>query len=103
MTTYYRLYLGKQNAFVKECYEGGFIGADFGLHVDLTGQLPDSFQEFNVRFIPVLQQLEPSRNNRSAGLACGMLWTVAKYMDRELIKLVDGQEIAKWFEENKDS
>ena len=78
MTNYYRLYLGKQNVFASECHEGGFVGADYSIAQDLSNELPDNFRDFNAKFIPILQSVSPGRNNRSAGLACGMLWTIAK-------------------------
>jgi restriction system protein len=81
MTAYYRIYLGKQNVFARECYEGGFIGVDFGLNLDLSGRLPSKYKEFNQEFIPILQSLEPGKSKGSAALACGMLWTVSKFLN----------------------
>ena len=80
MAKYFRLYLGKNHAFAPECFDEGFIGTDFDIKVDLAGRLPETFREFNAEFIPILQKSHPEKNNRSAGLACGMLWTVSKYI-----------------------
>lgn len=80
MTIYFRLFLGRQNSFAQECFQGGFIGTDYDIDVNLAGRLPESFKEFNLEFIPILQKKHPEKNNRSAGLACGMLWTVSKYI-----------------------
>lgn len=79
MSIFFRLFLGRQNVYASECFEGGFIGTDFGIPFDLSGHLSDTMRQFNDKFIPLLQELFPEKNRRSAGLACGMLWTVSKY------------------------
>jgi restriction system protein len=78
MKNYYRIMLGRKSAYAEEAYKGNFIGADFGMDQDLTGQLPDSWRDFNEKFIPKYVELNPGKTKISAGLACGMLWTIAK-------------------------
>lgn len=78
MKNYYRIMLGRGSMFAKDCYDGNFIGVDFLADVDLTGRLPEDWRQFNKEFIPIVQQREPGKNKISAGLACGMLWTIAK-------------------------
>lgn len=78
MKNYYRIMLGRGSIFAKDCYDGNFIGVDFLADVDLTGRLPEDWRQFNKEFIPIVQQREPGKNKISAGLACGMLWTIAK-------------------------
>lgn len=80
MTSYYRLMLGKGSAYVDECVEHGFVGADFDIHEDLTGQLPDDWRDFNKKFIPVFMANVQGKTKVAAGLACGMLWTISKGM-----------------------
>jgi len=75
---YYRVMLGRQSAHAAECLQGGFIGADFGIEQDLSGQLPDEWRQFNAAFIPVFLAGHPDKSRIAAGLACGALWTVAK-------------------------
>lgn len=70
--------LGAGSAHAKEAVAGAYIGADFTIHQDLTGHLPDDFRGFNTEFIPVFLANNPDRNKVGAGLACGNLWTVAK-------------------------
>lgn len=41
MKNYYRVMLGKGSKFAPECFGGGFVGTDFGIHHDLTGRLPE--------------------------------------------------------------
>jgi restriction system protein len=78
MKSYYRVMLGKKSAHAPECFVGGFIGTDFGINEDLTGKLPDSWREFNQRYIPIYLQTHPDKSKIAAGLACGFLWTVSK-------------------------
>ena len=78
MKQYYRIMLGKKSAHAEECLKGKFIGADFGISSDLTGQLPDNWKLFNQKFIPIFLENQPGKTRVSAGLACGALWTVSK-------------------------
>ena len=82
MTNYYRIMLGRSGVYSQDCVSGGFIGADFDIHQDLSGQLPDNWRDFNEKFIPVFLVNSPDRTRIAAGLACGMLWTIAKGIKR---------------------
>jgi restriction system protein len=75
---YFRLMLGKKSAHAPECFEGGFIGTDFDIEEDLTGNLPEDWKEFNKRYVPVYLAKHPEKTKIGAGLACGFLWTVSK-------------------------
>lgn len=78
MKNYYRIMLGQKSVFADECFKGSFIGADFGLEVDLKNKLPDNWKTFNHEFIPIYLQNRPEKTKVAAGLACGALWTVCK-------------------------
>ncbi len=78
MRGYYKVVLGTGNAHAAECISGNFIGTDYGVYQDLTGQLPERWQEFNRKFIPVIQADSPGKSKIGAGLACGALWTVSR-------------------------
>jgi len=78
MKNYYRVMLGQKSVFAEECFSGGFIGADFGIHQDLSRKLPEEWREFNKEFIPIHLKLHPGKTKIGAGLACGSLWTVSK-------------------------
>jgi len=82
MKNYYRIMLGRKSAFAEEAFKGNFIGADFDIHQDLTGKLPENWREFNKAFIPVYLEKNPGKTKISAGLACGALWTVCKGIRR---------------------
>lgn len=75
---YFRVMLGRKSAHASECREQGFIGGDWGIDVDLSGQLPDDWREFNKRYIPVFLKNNPAKSKIAAGLACGMLHTICK-------------------------
>lgn len=78
MKSYYRVMLGPKSVHAKECFTGGFIGTDFGIHQDLSKKLPEEWRAFNKEFIPVYLQTHPDKTKIGAGLACGALWTVSK-------------------------
>ena len=78
MKNYYRVMLGRKSIYASEAFEGGFIGADFSIHEDLSKKLPEQWRDFNRAFIPMFLEIHPDRNRIGAGLAMGMLWTVAK-------------------------
>jgi restriction system protein len=78
MNNYYRIMLGRKSAHAAECFAGGFVGADFGIHEDLSTKLPDEWREFNQKYIPVYLSKHPDKTKIGAGLSCGALWTVSK-------------------------
>ena len=78
---YFRLYLGKNAIYADECFSNNFIGVDFDISADLSGRLPDSFKQFNQVWVPWLLEHHPEKSRISDGLACGMTWSLAKYID----------------------
>jgi restriction system protein len=92
MKNYYRVMLGAKSMFAKECYEGKFIGADYGIKQDLTHELPDNWRDFNDKFREIWLQNNPGKSKIAAGLACGMLWTVCKGIKKgDVVICPDGQ------------
>ena len=87
MKNYYRVMLGRKSVCAQPCFDGNFIGADYGIHEDLTGKLPEAWRDFNHRFIPVYLSNHPDKPKVAAGLACGMLWTLSKGMQKGSIVL----------------
>jgi restriction system protein len=87
MKSYYRVMLGKKSAYAKECFEGNYIGADFDIAEDLTNKLPEAWRDFNAKYIPVVLTADPGKSKIAAGLACGMLWTLAKGLQNEDVVL----------------
>ncbi len=78
MKKYYRIMLGRKSAHAEEAYKGNFIGADFTIDQNLANHLPDNWRDFNKEFIPQFLKNNPDKSKIAAGLACGMLWTIAK-------------------------
>ena len=76
--SYYRIMLGPKSMHAEECYQGRFIGAHYGFDEDLTGKLPENWRDFNKTNIPIYLTKNPEKSKVAAGLACGMLHTVAK-------------------------
>ncbi len=83
--------LGAKSVYAAECFQNNVIGADFIGDVDLTGKLPENWRNFNTEFIPVWLSQNPGKTKVAAGLACGMLWTVAKGLRKgDIVLCPDG-------------
>lgn len=91
MRNFYRIMLGAKSVYAKTCLEGGFIGANWDIDQDLTQKLPDNWRAFNQEFIPVYLERNPGKSRISAGLGCGMLWTICKKLQRgDIVLSPDG-------------
>lgn len=78
MKSYYRIMQGAKSAHIHEALAGNFIGAGWLPELDLTGQIPEAWKDFNKTFIPVYIEQNPGKSKVAAGLACGMLHTIIK-------------------------
>lgn len=78
MRGFFRVMLGRKSMHARECFDGAFIGADFGIVQDLTNDLPENWKQFNQKFIPIYLKARPDKSKGSAGLSCGALWTITK-------------------------
>jgi len=84
--------LGKGSMHAPECITGNFIGVDYGIRQDLAHKLPDEWRTFNREFIPIYLENHPGKTKVAAGLACGMLWTVAKGIHQgDIVLCPDGE------------
>jgi restriction system protein len=91
MKGYVRVMLGAKSTFAAECLRDGFIGTDFEINEDLSANLPDSWREFNKKYIPIYLKNRPDKTKIGAGLACGALWTVSKGIKRgDIVLSPDG-------------
>lgn len=91
MKTYYRIMLGRKSVHAQECFDGNFIGADYGIAEDLTGKLPEAWRDFNSTFIPIYLAKWPDKTKIAAGLACGSLWTIGKGIQKgDIVLCPDG-------------
>ena len=74
-------------------FTGNIIGVDFEIPQDLTHKLSDEWRAFSREFVPIFLASHPSKTKIAAGLACGMLWTVAKGVKQgDLVLCPDGEE-----------
>lgn len=90
--SYYRIMLGAKSAFAAECYEGRWFGGDWGISPDLAHDLTDNWREFNAKFIPVYLEANPGKSKVAAGLACGMLHTICKGIQKgDIVLCPDGK------------
>lgn len=69
---------GQGSAYAKQCFDEGFIGIDYKIHVDLSTKLPDNWRDFNKEFRPVYLESHPGKSKIAAGLACAFTWTLCK-------------------------
>jgi restriction system protein len=70
--------LGEKSSYAELAYKGNFIGAGFLSKINLAHHLHDNWRDFNSEFIPIYLEENPDKTKVAAGLACGMLWTIAK-------------------------
>lgn len=77
---FYKVMLGTKSRDAERCRAEGFIGSDFDVFEDLSTQLPETYREFNDKWIPHFLGTRTSRI--SAGLAAGQLWVVSKGINR---------------------
>jgi restriction system protein len=96
LKNYYRVMPGRKSMYADECFNGNFIGADFGVEIDLSDKLPENWRDFNKKFIPIYLANRPDKSRIAAGLACGMLHTVSKGINiGDIIICPDGRGVYK--------
>lgn len=89
---YNRIMPGRRSTYFQKCFEGGFIGGDWGFKVDLTEDLTEDWHDFNAKYIPAYLENNPEASKIAAGLACGMLWTICKGLQiNDIVLMPDGQ------------
>jgi restriction system protein len=92
MKQYFRVMLGSKSVYFQQCFEGNFIGADYDIHQDLSTKLSESKEDFNKMFRPLWLEANPNKSIVSAGLSCGMLWTLCKGIKKgDIVLCPDGQ------------
>ena len=92
MKSYYRVILGAKSIYAKECFDGGYIGAHYGINQDLAKELSDNWRDFNAKYREVWMNVHQGKSKVAAGLACGMLWTISKGIKRgDIVICPDGQ------------
>jgi len=67
MKQYMRVMLGAKSSFAKQCYDEGFIGADYDINEDLSNKLPEDWREFNTTYRPIWLTSHPEKSKIAAG------------------------------------
>ena len=94
---YYRIMLGRGSKYANECYEGEFIGVYVdGFDFDLSNDLFEDWREFNAKFRDTFLDNNPNKTNISAGLACGAIWIISKWIKKGDIVLCPNGQSEYW-------
>lgn len=89
--SYYRIMLGRKSIYAKQCHDEQWFGGGWGIKDDLTNRLPDNWRDFNKEFTPVYFKANPGKSKVAAGLACGMLYTICKGIQKgDIVLCPDG-------------
>lgn len=94
--SYYRIMLGSKSSFAEECYQGKWFGGGWRIAQDLSGKLPDNVRDFNRVFVPVYLEANPNKSKVTAGLGCGMLYTISKGIQQDDIVLCPDGKGSYW-------
>lgn len=79
---YRRVMLGRKSVNVDDAIRGGFVAMGFLPDIDLTGKFPNEYRDFNDLMIPIYLETYPEKSKVAAGLACGMLHTLCKNLNK---------------------
>ena len=80
MRKYFRVSLGEQGKDSALAFSEGWIGTGWLEGVDLTGEFPEKHAQFRKKYNPIILQSGEVTSPIAAGLACGMTFTVAAFM-----------------------
>ena len=78
MTAYYRVMAGKKSMHAKACFEGGFIGTDFGITENVFADLDGGREAFIKKYGPIFQTSHPDKSKVATSLACSAIYTVSR-------------------------
>ncbi|MEO0074848.1 MAG: endonuclease NucS domain-containing protein [candidate division WOR-3 bacterium] len=93
MKNYFHIRLGEKNKYAEQAYKENFIGVGFIYNKDFTNRpIFENWRDFNKEYIPAYLKEHPDKSKVAAGLACGMLWTVIKYLQiGDIVLCPDGK------------
>lgn len=92
MKNYYRIMLGSKSVYAEEAHKNNFIGAGWLPDINLSNKFPEIWRDFNKEYIPIYLEKNPDKTKVSAGLACGMLYTIAKGINvGDIVMCPDGK------------
>ena len=88
---YNRIMPGAKSAHFNDCFNGGFIGVNFGFSEDLSKYLLEDFRTFTTKYRPIYLKNKPDKTKVAAGLACGSVWTVCSDLQKgDIVLCPDG-------------
>jgi len=77
-TQYYQVRLGRGNDLAHLGLEEGWVGTNWLSKIDLSGEFPEEWREFNSKFVDQVMEIDGVTSKVGAGLACSATWTVGK-------------------------
>ena len=89
---YMRLRTGRDHQWFKDFYTNNYIAVGFGLDINLSDSLYENWREFNKKFIPEIIKREPSKSRVAAGLNCGVIWTLSKGIEKDVVVLCQDKD-----------
>ncbi len=78
MTAYYRVMAGKKSMHATACFEGGFIGTDFGITENVSAALDEGREAFIKKYGPIFRTSNPDKSKVATSLACSAIYTVSR-------------------------
>ena len=90
MTAYYRVMAGKKSMHAKACFEGGFIGTDFGITENVSADLDGGREAFIKKYGPIYLTSHPDKSKVATSLACSAIYTVSRGIEIGDILTPDG-------------
>lgn len=91
MNAYYRVILGKKHVHAAAGFADGFIGVNDDGTGDISRHIPEDQRAFSHHYAPAMRQQNPSWSKITMGLACGVLWRMARGMNvRDIVLCPDG-------------
>lgn len=88
MPKFFRVSLGKNAQYLEDALAHNYIGTGWMSDTDLTGSFPENWRDFNKVYVPKIVESGECGSNVAAGLASGMTWTVATFINEGDLVLV---------------
>jgi restriction system protein len=76
----YRMMLGERSKYADQCYELSFVGVDYDINEDISGDLYLTPKEFQDVYVPRYINNRPERSKIAAAQACSALYKLGSRM-----------------------
>src|SRR6056300_1087792 len=74
----YKIMLGQQSKFYKECIKEGYIGVNYNINLDLNESLNLSQKDFSKFLFPIYQKKNSEKSKKAGELAVNTVYKVCK-------------------------